>query len=77
MSAPNMGQVLLPKEAAQFLQISEQKLGRLRRQGKIHGTKVGQTNLYTYTLEDLRNANLELEKRGPKPKNQIPNVVQK
>ena len=62
--------VFFPEEAAHHLGISMQKLARLRRQGKIHGTQVGKTNLYTYTIADLKRANLQLEKRGPKPKSQ-------
>ena len=68
MNTPDIEQVFLPQEAARFLGISMQKLSRLRRQRKIHGTRVGRTNLYTYTITDLRNANLAQDKRGPKPK---------
>lgn len=76
MSAPNIDQAMLPSEAAKFLGISEQKLGRLRRKGKIEGHQVGKTNLFTYTMADLRNANLQPEKRGPKPKKHSTNVDQ-
>lgn len=57
-----------PDEAAKYLGITTQKLARLRRQEKIHGTQVGKTNLYTYTIGDLKRANLQSERRGPKPK---------
>lgn len=68
MHTPDLQKELLPGEAAKLLGISMQKLARLRRQGKVCGTKVGETNLFTYTLEDLRRADLKKEKRGPKPK---------
>ena len=68
VSTPDLEQAFLPQEAAKFLGISTQKLSRLRRQKKIHGTQVGTTNLYTYTAADLRSADLSKEKRGPKPK---------
>ena len=71
MTTPDFEQVFLPQEAAQFLGISMQKLSRLRRQGKIHGSQVGATNLYTYTIADLKRANLQKEKRGPKPRKPI------
>jgi hypothetical protein len=71
MTVPDFDQVFLPQEAAKYLDISMQKLSRLRRQKKIHGTRVGETNLYTYTPADLKRANLQKEKRGPKhPRNQ-------
>lgn len=61
---------LMPVEAAKFLDISEQKLGRLRRAGRLHGKRVGTTNLFMYTITDLRNADLTPRKRGPKLKRQ-------
>jgi hypothetical protein len=71
MPVSDTEQVFLPQEAADYLHISMQKLSRLRRQQKIHGTRVGNTNLYTYTVTDLKRANLEKEKRGPKPKQRV------
>jgi predicted site-specific integrase-resolvase len=69
MIMPNIDEVMLPEEAAHFLGISTQKLSRLRRQGRIHGTQVGQANLYTYTIADLKHADLRPRKRGRKRKN--------
>jgi hypothetical protein len=68
MTAPDIKEVFLPNEAAKYLGISTQKLSRLRRLQRIHGTQVGKTNLYTYTIADLKQANLNSERRGPKPK---------
>jgi hypothetical protein len=68
MNVQNIDQVMLPAEAARFLGISTQTLGRLRRDKRIHGTQVGTTNLYTYTLSDLKHADLKPRKRGPKTK---------
>ncbi len=76
MAAPDFDQVFLPQEAAAYLNISMQKLSRLRRQGKIHGTRVGETNLYTYTIADLKRANLQKEKRGPKLKQPVSGSTQ-
>jgi hypothetical protein len=70
MAELDVKNVFLPDEAAKYLGISTQKLARLRRLKKIHGTQVGKTNLYTYTISDLKQANLQLEKRGPKPKSE-------
>lgn len=68
MHVPDLEQELLPTEAATFLGISTQKLSRLRRNGKVVGTQVGKTNLYTYSIANLRKADLQKERRGPKPK---------
>jgi hypothetical protein len=68
MTAPDTTTRLLPNEAAKFLGISMQKLSRLRRDERIHGERVGKTNLYTYTMADLRKADLKPRKRGRKPK---------
>jgi excisionase family DNA binding protein len=68
MNIQNMDAVMLPEEAAKFLRVSRQTLSRLRRQGRLRGTQVGDTNLYTYTLADLRHADLKPRKRGPKDK---------
>jgi hypothetical protein len=76
MNQTNLDAALLPEEAARFLGISMQKLSRLRRNGKVKGTQVGKANLYTYKISDLRQANLELEKRGPKPKKTKPSESQ-
>ena len=67
-SAPDLNMVLLPTEAAQYLNVSTQKLARLRREGRLHGTQVGTSKLFTYTIVDLRNADLRPRKRGPKSK---------
>jgi excisionase family DNA binding protein len=72
----NPDQVLTPEEAAKFLGISVQKLARMRREGKIEGTRVGNANLYVYTIANLRKADLSLEKRGPKPKMRDTDVAQ-
>lgn len=76
MDASSIEQALTPEEAARFLNISVQKLARLRRQGKVQGAQVGKSNLYIYTVSNLRKANLSKEKRGPKPKKQDIDVVQ-
>lgn len=76
MDIPNIEQSLTPEEAARFLGISIQKLARMRREGKIIGAQVGQTNLYVYSVENLRKADLTLKKRGPKPKKQTSDIVQ-
>ena len=68
MSTPNFQEEMLPAEAAKYLKITPERLGRLRRAGKVKATKVQGTNLHTYTLADLRQANTEMGKRGPKPK---------
>jgi hypothetical protein len=66
MNIQNIDQVMLPGEAARFLGISTQTLGRMRRQGRVNGTQVGTSNLYTYTLADLKHADLKPRKRGRK-----------
>lgn len=71
----NIEQSLTSGEAAKFLGVSMQKLARLRREGKVKGTQVGATNVYVYTIADLRKADLSKEKRGPKPKKQISDDV--
>jgi hypothetical protein len=76
MDASNVEQALTPEEAARFLNISVQKLARLRRQGKVQGTQIGKSNLYIYTVSNLRKADLSKEKRGPKPKKQDTDIVQ-
>lgn len=63
---PDINTAMLPDEAARYLGISTQKLSRLRREGRIHGTQVGTSNLYIYTIADLRNADLAPRKRGRK-----------
>lgn len=67
MSVPDVEQSLTPEEAAKFLGISVQKLARMRREGKVQGAQVGNSNLYVYTIGNLRRADLSLKKRGPKP----------
>lgn len=64
----NIEHSLTPEEAAKFLGVSVQTLGRMRRNGNVHGTQVGNTNLYVYTISDLRKADLTTKKRGRKPK---------
>ena len=68
MSDTNLEHDLISQEAAKYLGISMQRLRRLRQSKKIKGHQVGNTNLYTYKIADLRNVNLEYERRGPKPK---------
>lgn len=69
MTAPDIEQTLVPKEAAKFLGISIYKLARLRREKRIHGEQVGTSNIYVYRLSDLRKVDLTPRTRGPKPKN--------
>jgi excisionase family DNA binding protein len=76
MSNPNIEQSLTPEEAAKFLGVSVQKLARMRREGKVEGTRVGNSNLYVYTIAALRKADLSLKKRGPKPKTPQTDIVQ-
>lgn len=71
MNDLDLKNALFPDEAAKYLDIKPQKLNRLRRFGRVRGTQVGKTNLYTYTIEDLRNADLSEKKRGPKPHKNI------
>ena len=66
MSTPDIEQSLTPEEAAKFLGVSVEKLARMRREGRVQGTQVGKSNLYLYTVGNLRNADLSLKKRGPK-----------
>jgi excisionase family DNA binding protein len=68
MNRPDIEQSLTPEEAAKFLDISIQKLARMRREGRVEATRVGKTNVYVYTVAALRKADLSLKKRGPKPK---------
>lgn len=67
MNAPDIEQSLTPEEAAKFLGVSVQKLARMRREGKVQGTQIGNSNLYVYTVGALRQADMSLKKRGPKP----------
>lgn len=67
MGVPDFEKVMLPAEAAKFLNVSRERLGRLRRAGKVRATRVQGTNLHTYTLADLRQADTQKEKTGPKP----------
>jgi len=74
---PNVNTVMLSGEAAKFLGISVQKLNRLRRDKKLHGTQVGKSKLYTYTIADLKQADLTKKKTGPKhPRNQYSKKVE-
>jgi transposase-like protein len=68
MNIQNIDQVMLPGEAARFLGISTQTLSRWRRQERVNGTRVGTSNLYTYTLADLKHADRKPRKRGRKKK---------
>lgn len=72
MSDLEMKDVMLPGEAAEFLGISIQKLGRLRRDGVIKGEKIEGVNLSVFKLEELRKVKGKIQKKdkpGPKPKN--------
>lgn len=76
MSQYNIEQSLTPEEAARFLGVSIQKLARMRREGRVEGTRVGNSNLYVYTLAQLRKADLSERKRGPKSKGQHTDIAQ-
>lgn len=69
-------QSLTSGEAAKFLGVSMQKLARLRRDKKVEGTQVGTSNVYIYTVAQLRKADLSKERRGPKPKKEVIDSVQ-
>ena len=62
-----------PAEAAKYLseragrEINVNRLGQLRRAGKVKGTQLGY-NQTVYTLEDLNKADVSLSKAGRKPK---------
>jgi len=68
MSTPDIEHDLISQEAAKYLGISMQRLRRLRKNEKVVGHQVGNTNLYTYKIADLRNVDLNYGRRGPKPK---------
>jgi hypothetical protein len=52
-------------EAAKKLGISVQSLKRRRLLGQIKGKRVGETNVYVYTEQQLREADLTPKKPGP------------
>lgn len=66
-------QLFTPAEAAKFLseragrEINVNRLAQLRRAGKVKATTMGY-NTTVYTLKDLLEADLSLEKPGRKPK---------
>lgn len=66
-------QLFTPADAAKFLseragrEINVNRLAQLRRAGKVKATQMGY-NATVYTLEDLLNADLSLERPGRKPK---------
>jgi hypothetical protein len=68
MNVQNINEVMLPEEAAKFLGVSTQTLSRLRRQERVYGTQIGTSKLYTYTIADLKKADMAPRKRGPKKK---------
>lgn len=75
MSEIDTNNTMLPHEAADYLDISIQKLARLRRQGIIQGEKVPGVNLSTFKLEELRKIKGKIKKKekpGPKPKEENP-----
>lgn len=53
-----------PEQAAKKLCISRRMLQYMRQTGRIEGTFVG--NMYLYTEEQIKNANMGKEKPGPK-----------
>lgn len=61
-------QSLSPEAAARFLGISVALLAKKRREGRVRGVQVGNSNLYVYSIADLQNADLSERKRGPKSK---------
>lgn len=73
-----MSEVLISVEAARFLDISTQKLNRLRQAGIINAKQLNEGEhgrLFAYKLADLRNidpAILKPQKRGRKPKSKNP-----
>ncbi len=56
---------LTAKEAAAFLKITPERLRQLRLQGRVEGTRLGY-NETVYTISQLRKANIEKRKPGPK-----------
>jgi hypothetical protein len=54
-----------PAEAAAKLGITVETLKYLRQRGRIKGTFIGNTTLYTE--EQIKNADLSKQKPGPKP----------
>jgi Helix-turn-helix domain len=61
-------QPLSPEQAAKFLGISVETLARKRREGRVQGTRIGNSNIYVYSIANLEQADLSERKRGPKPK---------
>lgn len=61
---PKEPEVFGPSEAAKILGIPRHVLARLRRDGKIQGTRKGTTTIYTRAQLDA--AILDREKPGPK-----------
>lgn len=53
-----------PEQAAKKLGISRRVLQYMRQTGRIKGTFVG--NMYLYTEEQIKNADMGKEKPGPK-----------
>jgi excisionase family DNA binding protein len=76
MSQNDIERSLTPEEAAKFLGISVGKLARIRREGRVQGTRIGNSNLYIYSIGDLRKADLSQKRRGPKPKKASTDIVQ-
>lgn len=64
-----------PARAAKFLselagrEINVNRLAQLRRAGKVKSARLGY-NETVYTLEDLQNADLSINKAGRKPKSE-------
>lgn len=59
-----MQELYPPEKAAKKLGISRRQLQYMRQTGRIEGTFVG--NMYLYTEEQLKNADMSKEKPGPK-----------
>lgn len=62
----NLNEFLTAKEAANFLDITPDRLRYLRRQGRVKGVRAGY-NETLYLLSDLRKADTKERKKGRKP----------
>ena len=55
-----------PEETAAIFGISTEMLAYYRRHGKIKGTQVGRSNMYTYTDQQIREATIPPPKTARK-----------
>jgi hypothetical protein len=55
-----------PEETAAIFGISTEMLAYYRRHGKIKGTQVGRSNMYTYTDQQIREATIPPPKSARK-----------